>query len=97
MYIRFGAGILLVVAISVAGVAVEKEILSSKRELSHQAYREQVLLERHNQARTKVEELTSPDAISRKLDLQKRSALGKGKSSGAATRTARRDSELQVR
>lgn len=97
MYIRFGAGILLVVAISVAGVAFEKEILSTKRELSHQAYREEVLLERHQQARMHVEELSTPDRVSKDLDHKRFSAIPGGRTSTAAARTALHDSERQVR
>lgn len=97
MYIRFGAGILLVVAISVAGVAIEKEILSSKRELSHQAYREEVLLERHHHARMRVEELSSPDRILKATDQNKWSASPSRRSSGSVSRTASGDSEIRVR
>lgn len=98
MYIRFGAGILLVVAISIAGVAVEKEILSTKRELSHQAYREEILLERHRQARMRVEEITSPDRVVQQQHHQ-RFRIGSTERSGTNSlfRSARNDSELRTR
>ncbi len=89
MYIRFGAGILLVVAIAVTGVAIEKEILSTKRELSHQAYREEVLLERHQRARTRVEEYIAPH--------QEKKILGQQRGTPGASRTAQHDTDSRIR
>lgn len=79
MYVRFGAGVLLVVVLSLTGVALEKEILSTKRELSHQAYREEVLLDRHHRSRMVVQQLSAPERISEQIDAEEWHK-GRGKS-----------------
>ncbi len=60
MYFRFGAAIVLVVAISVVGVALEKQSLSYRRQIAHQRYRMDALVEQYAQLRLKAQRLGAP-------------------------------------
>lgn len=60
MYFRFGAAIVLVVVVSVIGVALEKQSLSYRRAISQQRYRMDVLVERYAQLRLQAQRLGSP-------------------------------------
>lgn len=60
MYFRFGVALLLVVAISVAGVAIEKMTLATKRDMSRQQYRLEVLRDEHARMRLRTQELGAP-------------------------------------
>jgi len=44
--------------------------------LSHQAYREEVLLERHNRSRMLVQQLSAPERIAERLDEQEWNRTG---------------------
>lgn len=66
---RFCAGLVLVVLISLAGTALEKETLALRREVTRQAYRQSVLEERL--ARLTME-LQRSGAPARHLDLAER-------------------------
>lgn len=63
MYFRFGAGILLVVGISVIGVAVEKTTLGFRREISRQEYRREELKEEHERLRLRTQQLGAPNGL----------------------------------
>lgn len=70
MYFRFGVAILLVVAISVAGIAMEKSILGFRREISRQQFRKDVLREEHERLRTRTQELGAPTRVLETLETQ---------------------------
>jgi hypothetical protein len=57
---RFMAAVLLVVLISLAGIAQESRHLTLTRAISLQQYRTDQLLERQANLRLRVHELTSP-------------------------------------
>ena len=63
MYFRFGAAIVLLVVVSLAGIALEKRALSLKRAISLQHYRQQQLVEQRAQLRARVESLGSPATL----------------------------------
>ena len=60
MYFRFGAAIVLVVAISVVGVALEKQSLSYRRQIAQQRYRMDALVEQYAQLRLQAQRLGAP-------------------------------------
>ena len=60
MYFRFGAAIVLVVIVSVVGVALEKQSLSYRRSISQQRFRLDVLVEQYAQMRLKAQRLGAP-------------------------------------
>ena len=57
---RFAAALVLVVMISLAGIALEKDNLSRQRAISLQQYRIEQLLDRQAHLRLRINELTSP-------------------------------------
>ena len=68
MYFRFGAAIVLVVVISVVGVALEKQSLSYRRAISQQRYRMDVLVEEYAQLRLKAQRLGAPARTLKSLE-----------------------------
>ncbi len=83
MYFRFGAAIVLVVVISVVGVALEKQSLSYRRAISQQRYRSDVLVEQYAQLRLKAQRLGAPARTIKSLEgndglkLPQRSAMSR--------------------
>jgi len=63
MYFRFGMALLLAVAISITGVAIEKTTLSLRRDISRQHYQLEVLRERHAEVRLKTQRLGAPQRM----------------------------------
>ncbi len=63
MVFRFAAAIALVVAVSLAGVALEKRSLELRREISRQHFRENVLRENHARLRLRTQELGAPSRL----------------------------------
>ncbi len=57
---RFLALLSLLVAVALANIAIEKQILEVKRVQTLQVYQTEVLLERHARLRLRMEELTGP-------------------------------------
>ena len=94
MYFRFGAAIVLVVIISVVGVAFEKESLSYRRAISQQRYRMDVLVEQYAQLRLKAQRLGAPSRTIKSLEangdltLPKRAAQAGPRTSLAIPRTS---------
>ena len=94
MYFRFGAAIVLVVVISVIGVAFEKESLSYRRAISQQRYRMDVLVEQYAQLRLKAQRLGAPSRTIKSLEangdltLPKRAAQSEPRTSLAIPRTS---------
>lgn len=68
MYFRFGAAIVLVVVISLVGVALEKQSLSYRRVISRQRYRMDVLVEQYAQLRLKAQRLGAPSRTIKSLE-----------------------------
>ncbi len=60
MFFRFAGALLLFVLVSLFGIALEKETLSKRRQLSHQNYQLDVLRETHARLRLDVESIGSP-------------------------------------
>jgi cell division protein FtsL len=63
MFFRFLAAVALVVLISLLGVALEKESLETRRKISQQHYRMEVLRESFAKMRLKVQELGAPEKL----------------------------------
>ena len=59
---RFAAALVLVVTVSLAGIALEKDNLSRQRAISLQQYRIEQLLDRQAHLRLRINQLTSPMA-----------------------------------
>ena len=70
MYFRFGATIVLVVIISVIGVALEKQSLTYRRAISQQRYRMDVLVEQYAQKRLQAQRLGAPARTIKSLEEQ---------------------------
>ena len=68
MYFRFGCALLLAVAISVIGVAVEKSTLTVRRDISRQHYRLDVLHEEHARMRLRTQQLGAPRRMIESID-----------------------------
>ncbi|MEW4526873.1 MAG: hypothetical protein ACF8PG_03195 [Maioricimonas sp. JB045] len=67
MFFRFGAALFLVLTISLFGIALEKRVLSLKREISLQHYRLERLMEREARLRVRAAELGAPERIARAI------------------------------
>ncbi|MEO1996965.1 MAG: hypothetical protein ABGZ17_16990, partial [Planctomycetaceae bacterium] len=63
MYFRFGSALLLVLAISLGGIAFEKGNLELRRRLTRQHYQTAVLLEKHAKLRLKTQRLGAPNRV----------------------------------
>ena len=60
MFFRFGAALALVVAIALAGTALETQNLAYKRQLSQQQYRLEVLVETQASLKLEAQRLGTP-------------------------------------
>ena len=60
MFFRFGITIVLIVGVSLAGIAIEKRTLSLQRSVSLQHYRAEQLEEQRVRLRLRCEELGAP-------------------------------------
>ena len=60
VFFRFAAALIVVVLISVVGVALEKQTLETKRAVSRQYYQKDLLLEIHAKLRLKIQQRTAP-------------------------------------
>ena len=95
MFFRFGAALLLVVLISLAGTALEKRNLELKRVVSRQSYRLEILQEQHAAKRVLAQQLGAPSRLVDQLDTD---AAGSEKSAqpvkpaGSGNRKARHNS-----
>jgi hypothetical protein len=68
MFFRFASALGLVVAISLAGTALEKRNLELRRVVSRQQYRLEVLLEQHAANRVLAQQLGAPHRLIDKID-----------------------------
>jgi len=71
MYFRFGAAIVLIVVVSVIGVALEKQSLTYRRAISRQRYRMDVLVEQYAQMRLQAQRLGAPARTIKSLEEQR--------------------------
>jgi hypothetical protein len=60
MFFRFGAAMVLVVAIAVLGTALESQSLALRRAISHQRYQLDVLIEKQAQLRVAAQRAGAP-------------------------------------
>lgn len=70
MYFRFGAALVVVVLISLAGTALEKRNLELRRTVSHQQYRLDVLLQQYAAHRVQAQQLGAPIRTIEQVDAQ---------------------------
>jgi hypothetical protein len=63
MFFRFGTAVVLIVIVSLLGIALEKRILSVKRTISLQHYRFEQLHEQRNRLRVRSEQLGAPSRL----------------------------------
>ncbi|MFO1022657.1 MAG: hypothetical protein U0903_18465 [Planctomycetales bacterium] len=68
MYVRFGAALVLVVLVSLWGVALEKHNLDLKRRLTQQSYQQNVLQEHLLAARLQVQQMSAPTRTVREIE-----------------------------
>jgi hypothetical protein len=60
MYFRFGCALFLVVAISLAGTALEKRNLELRRAMTAQKYQQELLRDAFTRKRLQVQQLAAP-------------------------------------
>ncbi len=63
MYFRFLCCVALIVLIALSGVALEKKTLETRRNISQQHYRMEILRESHAKMRLRVQELGAPQKL----------------------------------
>ncbi len=68
MHIRFIGALVLVVLISLAGVALEKRNLELRRAVSRQTFRMDVLQEQHAAGRLRTQQLGAPERLIKALE-----------------------------
>ena len=87
MFFRFGSALVLVVLISLAGVALEKKNLELRRAITRQRYRMDVMRDLHAQIRLETQRLASP---ANTIDSIERSAQDATNSRQSAPNTRQR-------
>jgi hypothetical protein len=70
MFFRFGAGLLLVVLISLAGTALEKRNLELKRAVSRQHFRLEILREQHVAQRVLAQQQGAPARLIEQVEVE---------------------------
>lgn len=68
MYFRFGSAIVLVVLISLAGIAIEKRSLELRRDVSRQQYQLDILRDTQARLRLRTQELGAPTRLLESID-----------------------------
>ncbi len=68
MFFRFLCCVAFVVLVSLASVALEKNVLETRRDISRQHYRMEILRESYAKMRLKVQELGAPARLMESLD-----------------------------
>ena len=68
MFYRFGGALILLVIIALSGIAIEKRNLTLRRTVSHQKFRQDVLMEEHAVHRLKAQQLGAPGRLMNDLD-----------------------------
>lgn len=72
MFFRFGFAILLALAVSLAGVAVERATLSTRREIAGQHYRLDVLRDEQARLQLRTQKLGAPSRLVQTVEGQRR-------------------------
>ena len=75
MFFRFGSAVFLVVVMSLLGIAIEKQNLDLRREISRQHYRMDVLQEEHARLRLRSQKLAAIQRVSEAVDAPSSSGL----------------------
>lgn len=68
MYFRFGSALVLVVAVSLAGVAIEKQCLVLRRAVIREQYRHEALCDASARLRLMTEQLGAPKRLLQALE-----------------------------
>lgn len=68
MYFRFGSALVMVVLVSLAGIALEKRNLGLRRDVSRQHFRMDVLRDTHAKLRLKTQQLGAPARVIESLE-----------------------------
>ena len=69
MFFRFGSAVFLVVVMSLIGIAIEKQNLDVRREISRQHYRMDVLREEHARLRLRSQRLAAIERLFETVDV----------------------------
>lgn len=91
MVFRFGSAVALVVLISLAGVALEKQTLSLRRALSRQHFRAARLEEQRERLRMTTQQLSSPRRLQAVLQEQGRQSPGSRQTAESPRQRVTRD------
>jgi hypothetical protein len=68
MYFRFGSALVLLILMSVAGVAIEKQCLALRRSVMRQQYRREVLQDEYARLRLQTQQLGAPVRLFQALE-----------------------------
>ncbi len=60
MYFRFGFAVILIVVVSIAGIALEKRSLELRRDVSHQQYQLDVMRDELSESQFHAQQLGAP-------------------------------------
>jgi hypothetical protein len=71
MFFRFGAAVVMVVVVSLLGIAIEKRTLALKRAISLQTYRADQLDERLAQLQLRCEQLGAPGRLLESVEAER--------------------------
>lgn len=80
MFFRFAAALMLVVAVSMAQVGLEKQSLRLRRQVSRQYYQMDELLELHAQLRLDIQKLSAPSQYVAEIESHGTSVSGRRRS-----------------
>jgi hypothetical protein len=72
MYFRFGSALVLLILMSVAGVAIEKQCLALRRSVMRQQYRREVLQDEFARLRLQTQQLGAPVRLFQALEADRR-------------------------
>ncbi len=72
MYFRFGSALVLLILMSVAGVAIEKQCLALRRSVMRQQYRREVLQDEYARLRLQTQQLGAPVRLFQALEADRR-------------------------
>lgn len=72
MYFRFGSALVLLILMSVAGVAIEKQCLALRRSVMRQQYRREVLQDEYARLRLQTQQLVVPVRLFQALEADRR-------------------------
>lgn len=75
MFFRFGSAVFLVVVMSLLGIAIEKQNLDLRREISRQHYRMDVLQEEHARLRLRSQKLAAIERLFETVDVDGKNGL----------------------